>query len=218
MAETLHRSFAPGKLDYNKAKILAYIVVAGFMAILFVFGLRSSGQPETYDGDRTESLTCPVCQGTGLASGSDSDKRCAVCLGSKKLKAVIPGPLHPVNLRGTVRDLGAFKDEEDAQQSIAADALDRTKTLRVLKGAVANAELTFVGSDGLALETTSKATGRFWGSVDPGDYKVKIKAVGFPETTREVTVPPRAEPIWPSVVDDDIVPAEVFQQDFLLSK
>lgn len=203
-------------MDYNKAKILAYVVVAGFMAILFVFGLRSSGQPESYDGDRTESLTCPVCRGTGLAK--DGEKRCGACLGSKKLKAVIPGPLHPVNLRGTVRDLGAFKDEKDAQKTVSDDALSRTKTLRVVKGALPNAELTFVGPKGVALETTSKATGRYWGSVDPGEYKVTIKAAGFPDTTRDLTVPPRTEPIWPSVVDEDVVPDEVFQHDFLLSK
>lgn len=209
-------SYTSGRVDYNKAKIAAYIVVAGFMAIMFVFGLRSAGGPELQDGDKVESLTCPVCAGSG--EGKQAGTRCQACLGSKKLKAVVPGPKHPVDVRGTVRNLGDFKDQEEAATVIAKDAADWKVSLSPVRGAVANATVTFDGPSGRA-EFTSKATGKFWGVLPPGEYQVTITASGYANQQQTLKIEPRQKPIWPEA--GGLLPEHSeapVQLDILLSK
>lgn len=183
----------PARVDYNKAKIAAYVVVAGFLAIVFVFGVRSASGPQLHDGDRVESLDCPVCQGTGV--GKLVDTRCQACLGNKTLKVVLPGPNHPVDIRGSVRDLAAFKDLAEAEQVAANDALDRKPSLTPVRGAVPHAAIVFEGGE--RVEMVSKATGKYWGMLPPGSYRVTVTAPGFAPYSQQLEVPPRQQPIWP---------------------
>jgi hypothetical protein len=205
--------YKSGNVDYNKAKIAAYVVVAGFMAIMFVFGLRSATGPELHDGDKEESLTCPVCSGSG--EGKQAGTRCQACLGSKKLKAVVPGPNHPVDLRGTVRSLGAFKDQAEADEVALNDAKEHKPSLTPVKGAVRDAKVVFEGPE--RSEFTSKATGRFWGVIRPGQYKVTITASGFPTKQQDLTVAPRKNPIWPEAGGLEPSQEDTLQLDLFLT-
>lgn len=207
-------SYITGRVDYNKAKIAAYVVVAGFLALMFVFGVRSATGPELHDGDRTESLTCPVCQGSG--EGKQADTRCQACLGNKKLKAVIPGPNHPRDLRGTVRSLAVFKDQAEAEETAANDAVNRKPSLTPVKGAVPQASLIFTDPQGGKTEFTSKATGTFSGIIAPGRYSLEVKAAGFTTKTQDVTVAARQNPIWPEAGGLDPSSPDTLQLDVLL--
>jgi hypothetical protein len=209
-------SYASGSADYNKAKIAAYVVVAGFLAIMFVFGLRSASGPELHPGDRTESLACPVCSGSG--EGKQPETRCQACLGNKKLKAVLPGPNHPVSLRGTVRDLSAFKDQEEAELVAATEATDTRPSLKPVTGAVAGATLLFESSSGERTEVTSKAVGKFSTMLPPGQYRVSITAPGFQPYQQELTLSSRQQPIWPEVGGLDPSHIETTRLDLFLQK
>ncbi len=208
-------SYSAGRLDYNKAKIAAYVVVAGFLALLFVYGVRTSGGPELFPGDKVESLTCPLCQGSG--DGKQAGTRCQACLGNKLLKAVVPGPQHPAEVRGTVRDLAAFPSVAEAESAAARDAANTKPSLTAVQGGLANAKLVFEGPPGRT-EFESKSTGKFWGMVPPGQYKLTVSADGFASQTREFTVAPRQQPIWPEAGGLDSSLREVQQLDLFLSR
>jgi hypothetical protein len=201
-------------VDYNKAKIAAYVVVAGFMAIMVVFGIRSASGPQLSQGDRQASLTCPVCQGSG--QGKQPGTRCQACLGAKKLKAVVPGPHHPVDVRGTVRNLAAFKDRTEADAAAARDAAEQKVSLTPVQGALSNASIVFEGSAGRT-DFTSKATGKFWGTILPGEYRLTVTAPGFTKQQQDITVKPRRKPIWPDVAGIPPDTSETLQLDFFLS-
>lgn len=207
-------SYASGRTDYNKAKIAAYVVVAFFLALMFVMGIRSATGPELREGDRIESLPCPVCQGSG--EGKQAGKRCATCLGAKKLKAVVPGPNHPMLVKGTVRDLAAFKDEEEAEQIAETEAKDHRLSLKPVRGAVGQATLTFEGPEPSEIQV--KATGRYSGYLAPGTYQLWLRASGYAELSREVEVAPRQQPIWPEAAGLEEVPVESLQLDLFLLK
>ncbi len=202
------------RVDYNKAKIAAYVVVAFFLALIFVVGVRSATGPELREGDRVESLACPVCDGSGEAK--EAGKRCATCLGAKKLKAVVPGPNHPMLIKGTVRDLSAFKDQAEADEVASTDAKDHKVSLRVVRGAVGQASLVFEGPE--RLEIQGKVTGRFSGYLKPGSYKLTVTAPGFAQLERQLQVDPRKDPIWPEAAGVEGIPVEHLQLDLTLSK
>lgn len=207
-------SHASRRVDYNKAKIAAYVVVAFFLALMFVVGVRSATGPELREGDRVESLACPICDGSGEAK--EAGKRCATCLGAKKLKAIIPGPNHPMLIKGTVRDLSAFKDQAEADGVAAAEAKEHKVSLRAVRGAVGQALLVFEGPE--RLEIQAKATGRFSGYLKPGTYKLTVTAPGFAALERQLQVDPRKDPIWPEAGGLEGIPVEHLQLDFTMSK
>lgn len=198
-------------IDTAKAKLAAYAVVAGFMAIMLVFGIRSLSGPNLSEGDRVESLPCPLCQGSGQLSG----KRCPACLGTKKLKAVVPGPKHPVDLRGTVRALSAFSTKAEAELVSKKDASERRVSLSPVQGAIANARLV-LQSPQENKEFTTKATGKFWGVIAPGTYKLSLNVHGFKKLEQEVVVAPLKQPIWPKVAGLDSIASEHLQLDLIL--
>lgn len=203
----------PGSGEYNQAKLAAYVVVAGFMALLLVFGLRSASGPHLYPGDRQVSLPCPVCSGSG--QGRSDATRCASCLGAKKLKAVQPGPEHPAEVRGSVRTLSAFKDRPEAEAAAAHDALHRAPGLTPVKGAVGSAQLLWEGPQG-GERVPVKATGIYVARLTPGTYRLTVEAPGFRPWHQEVVVPARQEPIWPEVVPPESHPPERLQLDLFL--
>lgn len=205
-------SYVSGRIDYNKAKIAAYVVVAFFLALMFVVGVRSATGPELRDGDRVESVACPVCRGTGDAQ--EAGKRCATCLGAKKLKAVIPGPNHPVSIKGTVRTLSAFKDRSEAEQVAQADSQVKKLTLTPVRGAVGEASLVFEGPE--RLELPGKATGRFSGYLKPGTYKLTVMVAGQPKLEQTLEVGVREQPIWPEAAGLEEIPVEQLQLDLFL--
>lgn len=205
-------SYASGRTDYNKAKIAAYVVVAFFLALMFVMGVRSATGPQLREGDRVESLPCPVCRGSG--EGKEAGKRCSTCLGAKKLKAVVPGPNHPVLIKGTVRDLAAFKDRQEAEQVAEAEAKDHRLSLKPVRGAVAQASLILEGAQ--RVEIPVKATGRYSGYVAPGRYQLSLRASGYGELRQELEVAPRQQPIWPEAAGLEEIPVESLQLDLFL--
>lgn len=198
-------------IDTAKAKLAAYAVVAGFMAIMLVFGIRSLSGPNLSEGDRVESLPCPLCQGSGQLSG----KRCPACLGTKKLKAVVPGPKHPVEVKGTVRALSAFKTKAEAEQISKEEAADRRVSLNPVKGAISGASVVFQSSND-KVEFNSKATGKFWGVLPPDTYRVRLSVEGFKSVDKEVVVSPLSEPIWPKVAGLESLPTQHLQLDLIL--
>ena len=208
MAATDHRE-KTGRVDNSKAKIIAYIVVAGFLALILVFGMRTAGQTALHDGDERKSIECKFCQGTGEVQ----DERCKYCLGAKKVKVVIPGPNHPLRIQGTVWDLSAFKNKEEAE-SFAATT-DYTKvSLRPDPKTVRQAALTFNdGSQQTLLE--GKVNGRYRGFVSPGSYTLEVVAEGYQPAKLSLVVPPREHPVWPEMAgvqpeDEDQITFEIY--------
>ncbi len=191
MSPSQHKDRLP-VIDQAKAKLVAYGVVAVMIGVMAVLGVRSVSGPQLYEGDRLESRTCRVCDGAGTQQG----EKCRGCLGAKRVKVIVPGPEHPVEIRGTVRDLAVFPDLESAQAKAAQDASSQEVSLKPVEGAVRNARLEFK-SDWGQINVESKATGKFRCRLKPGDYRVTITAEGFPEETRELTVPARQLPVWP---------------------
>lgn len=196
-------NWTPG--DPAHKKMIAYGIVAVFIGILLVLGMRSVSGPQLYAGDRLEVMACRQCQGSGQV-GAD---RCPLCLGTKKLKVIIPGPAHPVELRGTVRDASAFPTPEDAQAVAAKEATE--VTLKPVQGAVRNARLTF-GS----IHIEGKVTGRFRCDLPPGTYQVSIQAEGYPEHHEELVIPARKLPVWPKRPGLESTDEETLRPVFLL--
>jgi hypothetical protein len=196
-------------VDQSKAKIIAYIVVAGFMGIMLVFGLRSSSQAPLHEGDERRSITCKWCEGTGEVEG----ERCKHCLGAKKLKAIIPGPNHPLRIRGTVWNVGHFGSEEKAQE--AAQKEDYEKVfLKTRPETAAQAKLVFKNSTAEVV-IEAKASGRYWGYIVPGEYTLTVEHPNFKTFEQPFTVPVREHPIWPEipgaeVEDEDQLELEIF--------
>ena len=207
-------SYASGRTDYNKAKIAAYVVVAFFLALMFVMGVRSATGPELREGDRVESMPCPVCQGSG--EGKEAGKRCSTCLGAKKLKAIVPGPNHPVLIKGTVRELAVFQDRDEAERVAESEAKEHRPSLKPVRGAVGQAVLSFDGPE--RVEIPVKATGRYSGHVAPGVYQLSLRAPGYGELRRELKVAPRQQPIWPEAAGLEEIPVESLQLDLFLLK
>ncbi len=196
-------------LDSKQAKIIAYIVVFGFMAIMLVFGLKSASQAPLHEGDTRRSITCKWCEGKGTLEGD----RCRYCLGAKKLKAIIPGPNHPVRIRGTLWNLNAFESREEAQQ--AAEKTDYSQVLlKQLPETVGLAQLKFTRGQNTT-EIATKPSGRYWGYLVPGDYTLTIDVPGYPSYEQSLTIPVREHPVWPKIPgveleDEDEFKLEIF--------
>lgn len=196
--------------DQTKAKMVAYFIVAIIFGLMLVVGLKSGGDLKTFEGDKIEVRDCRKCQGTGEVEG----ERCKGCLGNKKLKVIIPGPNHPVKIKGSVRDLGAFKDEAEGRAVAAKDAASTKISLKAVQGGVGQATIVLKSaSTEMTLET--KSTGKYQSLLKPGDYTAVVSAEGFKEKTLSLTVPPRKHDVWPKMpgqsrVDEDITWFEVF--------
>lgn len=184
----------PRPLDSVQGKLIAYGIVAVFLGLITFLGVKSVSGPQLHPGDRLESMTCRYCQGGG--QNPEGDKKCRACLGTRKLKVVVPGPEHPVEIRGTVRDLSAFSDAESARQLAESDSEPRNLT--PVKGAVRGARIRLQGS-GKTVELESKATGRFRAALKPGEYQVEVSAAGLKPWQQSLSLKPRTEPIWPKV-------------------
>lgn len=196
--------------DQSKAKVVAYFIVAAFFGLMLVVGIRSGGGPQTFEGDKIEVRDCRICSGSGESKG----ERCKGCLGNKKLKVVIPGPNHPAQIKGTVRDFSVFRDEADAQAEAAKDAAATKMSLKAVKGGIRNASILVKGSAG-EIELETKSTGKYRSLLKPGEYTVVVNAEGFKEKTLSLTVAAREHPIWPKMpgqsrVDEDITQFDIF--------
>lgn len=197
------------KLDNSHAKIVAYIVVAGFFAIMLVFGMRSAGQAPLHEGDRRESVECKLCQGSGTTEGN----RCNYCLGAKKVKVIIAGPNHPVRIRGTVWNLSAFDGKEQAEAKSKTADYSRV-SLKANPQTVGRAILNFKKGEEVT-EIQGKVNGRYRGFLEPGAYTLTIKSDGFKAFEKEVTIPKRQHPVWPEIngfqpEDEDQQTLEIF--------
>lgn len=174
--------------DPVQKKLMAYGIVAVFIGVMAVLGVRSVSGPQLFKGDRQESVACKLCQGRG-------EKGCKLCLSTGKVKVIVPGPLHPVDIRGTVRDAAAFPSPEAART--VADKEAGEVTLKPVQGAVHNAHLVFdKGGKKIAIE--GKATGRFRCNIEPGTYQLSIEADGYQPLSQSFEVPVRTQPVWPT--------------------
>lgn len=197
--------------DQTKAKMVAYIIVAILFGLMLVVGLKSSGGPQTFDGDKVEVRDCWACQGSGEKDG----ERCKDCLGNKKLKVIVPGPNHPVQVKGSVRDRSAFKDEAEAAEVAARDAADTKLSLKAVQGGIGRATILVKGQAGeIVLET--KSTGKFKTLLKPGSYTLVVSAEGFKESTVSLEVPPREHPVWPKMPGRSVPEEDVTQCELLL--
>ena len=173
--------------DPAHKKLLAYGIVAVFVGVMAVLGVRSVSGPQLYKGDRQEVMTCRLCQG--------SSKQCKLCLATGKVKVIVPGPNHPLDLRGTIRDASAFPSAEHAQAT--ADREAGEVSLKPVTGAVPNARLTFT-KDGKSVPIQGKATGRFRCNLPPGNYQLSVEAEGYQPLKQSFEIPARKLPVWPA--------------------
>lgn len=153
--------------------------------------------PQAYPGDKTETRVCYWCNGTGLAAdeveGRTTGGKCPGCRGAKKLKCILPGPNHPAEVRGTVRDATALGDMANNPEAAALMAFEENRRPGPIRGAV-SAKISFEGAD--KIEYTVPASGRIKTLLKPGHYNVTITAPGFQELKTEADVRARQEPIW----------------------
>lgn len=166
---------------------MAYGIVAVFIGVMAVLGVRSVSGPQLFKGDRQETMICRLCQGNG--------KDCKLCLSTGKVKVIVPGPNHPVDIRGTVRDAAAFPSLEQAQSTAEREAGE--VGLKPVTGAVHNARLAFA-KDGKTINIQGKATGRFRCNLPPGTYQLSIEADGYQPLKQAFEVPIRRQPVWPA--------------------
>ena len=174
----------------TRGKLTAYAVVAAFIGIICVLGVRSVSGPPLYSGDTLEIRECRRCQGTG----KDGSAVCPACVGLKKIQVILPGPKHPVNLRGSVRDSSAFKNQQEAEEVSRAEVGEPSKSLQPLKGAVHESKLVFQGP--AKVEIAGQANGRFRCALEPGDYTLTVIAKDFKEYKQSLQVPTLKNPIW----------------------
>ena len=177
--------------DSAQKKLIAYAIVAIFIGVMAVLGVRSVSGPQLAAGDRQESRTCQLCKGTG----KEGDKRCRLCLSAGKVQVIIPGPLHPVEIRGSVRQASAFRDMAEAQA--VAEKESGEVSLKPVQGAIAKARLSFT-KDGKTINIEGKAVGRFRCNLPPGNYHLSITADGYQELRQSFDIPARTQPIWPT--------------------
>lgn len=168
--------------------ILFLACLAGFATWWAIGSLRDSN---IYPGDKVETRQCRWCNGSGKDEDAESQERtggvCPGCRGAKKVDVILPGPNHPVVIKGSVRD-AALSDGLPYDEG-------PPNPLQPVKGAIPNAKIVFERG-GKPVETQTATTGRFRLAVPPGTYKVSIKADGFPSLSEEFEVHPRREPIW----------------------
>lgn len=199
--------------DSGNAKIIAYIVVFGFIAIMLVFGIKYSGDTIVHKGDKKQSIVCKWCQGLGQVE----EERCKHCLGAKKVKAIIPGPNHPLRIRGSVRDLSAFESKEEAASVALADADYSKVVLKPMRGAVGGAKLQFLkGED--KTEIVSKPSGRYHGFLPPGEYRLVIEEPGFQNYSQDYVVPVREHPIWPKMPGIELEDEDQLEMEIVLER
>lgn len=187
---------------------MAYAVVAIFVGVMAVLGVRSASGPQLYSGDRQETLPCRDCKNGPM-------KNCKRCLGRGKVKVIVPGPHHPVEIRGTVRDAAAFANPEQAQQ--IADKESREISLKPVQGAVAGARLTFE-LEGKKLNIEGKATGRFRCNLQPGHYQLVVRAEGYQDLKMSFDVPVRTRPVWPKRPGLEDLDEERLRPVFLMTR
>jgi hypothetical protein len=179
----------------TRGKLTAYAIVACFVAVITFLGVRSASGPSLFPGDKLETRSCRQCSGQGTTEIQEGKlETCPFCLGKKTCQVVIPGPSHPVSIRGSVVDVSAFKDRADAEFSATLE-LNEPKSLKPVKGAVGNAKLVF-DSGSNKFELTSGATGRFHSALPPGEYQVSIEKSGFQTDHSKLVVPVKTQPIW----------------------
>lgn len=206
VAKPQKETWTPG--DPAHKKLMAYGIVAVFVGIMAVLGVRSVAGPQLYSGDRQQNMACRLCQG-------GNSKGCRLCLGRGQVKVIVPGPYHPVEVRGTVRDAGAFAGPEQAQQ--VADKESREVSLKPVQGAVPGARLVFQ-SDSKKLTIEGKATGRFRCNLQPGRYRLLVQATGYQDLSLDFQVPARKLPVWPKKPGLDDLDEERLRPVFLLKR
>ncbi len=187
---------------------MAYGIVAVFVGIMAVLGVRSASGPQLYSGDRQQSMTCRICQGS-------NSKGCRLCLGRGQVNVIVPGPHHPVEVRGTVRDAAAFASQEQAEE--VAEKESREVSLKPVQGAVPGARLVFQ-SDDKKLNIEGKATGRFRCNLQPARYRLLVQAPGYQDLSLDFEVPARKLPVWPKKPGLDDLDEERLRPVFLLKR
>lgn len=208
MSKPEKQSWQPA--DPAHQKLMAYIVVAVFIAVMAVMGMRSVSGPQLFQGDKLETVTCQVCQG----SGHEGNRNCRLCLTKGKVEVIMPGPLHPVDIRGSVRDAAAFATAELAQA--VSDREAKELRLQRPQGAVGGARLTFE-KDGKKISIEGAASGWFHGNLPPGTYQVTVTAEGYQELHQSLEVPVRQKPVWPNRMGMDL-DTERLRPVFLMQK
>ncbi|MBI2267491.1 MAG: carboxypeptidase regulatory-like domain-containing protein [Armatimonadetes bacterium] len=186
----------------NNPKSLIALAVMAFLLLFIVTPLtiHFMKKPSLSPGDRLETRTCRECGGGGKIRGDayEGDPRlrpggpCPACKGKGKVQVIIPGPKHPVAVKGVVFDKGAYPQEDAPGAQLMLERDPR----KPVPGAIGQAKIAFISQGRKLLEVTSNATGRFKALVPPGTYKVTATAGGFQPYEEAFSVPPLTEPIW----------------------
>lgn len=166
-----------------RGKPTAYFIVAVFIGVLAFVAVRMTSGPQLYTGDKLETRTCRWCSGSGQYPVEGHLEKCPGCGGSKTVQVILPGPEHPAPVQGIVSDKAAPPPPPEEKGK-----------LRLLKGGVPDAKLSFKGPE--PLEITSQGGGRYKCSLKPGDYSVTVTADGFQDLTTTFTVVPLKNPLW----------------------
>jgi hypothetical protein len=176
------------------------LVMAGLLGGIAVYYMT---RPVLFPGDRTELRACRECGGNGVEAyaaeegmqqagipGSAPGGKCVACAGAGKVTVLMPGPQHPVLMKGTVFDSAQFD-----QDSEVAVFMTQRNTMEPVPGAIPEALIVFQSGD-QRLEARSNVTGRWRTLVPPGTWKVSVTKAGFQTYEGELVVPVLTYPIW----------------------
>lgn len=185
---------------------------------LFNYSMGYVSGPTLYDGDIVEERPCRACcprspepSQEGEAPSPDPAPRvampppepgtCTACGGRRTVKVVKPGPSRPTRFWGAVLDRKLAPEDIDfhcpdfiALLPFQAAFLPPEK--REITGALPNAHILFLGTNGEAIEAKTDNLGRFTQKVPPGTYRVKVSAGGFATLETKLIVDPLVAPVW----------------------
>jgi hypothetical protein len=182
---------------YPRARRFFFLAVgAALMIPLAYLGIREARTPILYAEDELESRDCRHCAGTGRDEGLREGAphlggRCPFCRGDGKVDVIIPGPNHPVRLRGAVADLAKLEPFA-SYHSLRPTPFGRGKP----PSTVGRARLRFTPERGEPLDVEANPYGLFHTRLPPGSYKLRVSAEGFAPLEAELEVKALAAPIW----------------------
>jgi len=179
------------------------LLVLGTMAAVLPLGVlllfRHLAAPRLYEGDRKEARACRECGGSGRPEPGDDPAlggRCRACGGAGRVDVIIPGPSHPVTIRGVAAD-AAHVEPWDGGDSFRPEVrTDGGLRIERPAGVLAGVQVEFAGSRGARRTLTTGSNGQFAVELAPGRWRVTAAARGLRPASGEIQVPRLTEPIW----------------------
>ena len=187
-----------GKL--RTSSLLALLGVAGVLAGIALWDIHSA--PLLYEGDRLETRSCRVCDGSGRNTDpARQGNACVYCGGDGDVDVIVPGPHRPSRVVGYVHDV------KRVDPTFGFPPIWGPGRMDPVPGSVPGARTTFSKpGTNRPIEAITSSTGKFTTLLPPGTWTVKTTAPGYRPHEGTFEVPPLAWPIWIEEADRNAAP------------